>query len=61
MGSRKVKYEKNGGDGLHYPVLIGETQYMHNANGNYALYLSGGKWRESASVTNEMLKTESGK
>ena len=38
---------------------IGLAQYRMNPNGRYALYLhKSGEWRESASVTNEMLENQ---
>ena len=37
---------------------IGETFYRINPNGRYALYYNGKSWRESATVTNDMLTGE---
>jgi len=34
---------------------IGDTFYRINPNGRYALYYNGKSWRESATVTNDML------
>ena len=49
----------NGNSGCHY--MVGMTKYKINPNGFYALYCKDEKndvWRESAHVTNTMLRNE---
>lgn len=48
----------NGPTGEHYDTYtVGETVYRVNPHGFYALYLHPtGEWRESAHVTNTMLR-----
>lgn len=52
---------QNGNDGQHY--MVGMTLYKINPNGFYALYCKDEQkdiWRESAHVTNTMLKGDTG-
>jgi len=44
----------NGGDAMHYTWTIQGTEYRLGPHA-YAMYLKGGEWRESATLTNQEL------
>ena len=45
---------QNGNNALHYTWTIQGTEYRLGPHA-YAMYLKGGEWRESATLTNQEL------